>query len=170
MRTYLRTRHPGGLYFFTAVTAGREPVFAEHANVVGLRNAICRVRQRRPIAIPALVVLPDHLHCIWRLPIGDHDYSVRWEWIKKGFSRWLHSREEVRQPRQVWQPRFWEHAIRDDDDLHRHLDYVHLNPVKHGLAATAAEWPYSTFGRYVARGWYPEDWGVRRVLACSGNE
>jgi putative transposase len=96
------------------------------------------------------VLLPDHLHCLWTLPDGDADFSRRWSVIKRLTTQACGS--------PIWQPRFWEHAIRDERDLHRHLDYVHGNPVKHGLVQRAADWPYSSFHRYLRNGAYPEDW------------
>jgi len=58
-----------------------------------------------------------------------------------------------------WQRRFWEHRIRDDADLVRHVEYIHYNPVKHGHAACVGDWPYSSFHAYVRNGVYPADRG-----------
>ena len=127
-------------------------MFSSPAEVQILRAAMRRVMHSRPFGVEAMVVLPDHLHCLWRLPAGDADFSGRWREIKKAVSR--------RFGTPVWQPRFWEHLIRDADDWRRHLDYIHFNPVKHGLAARPAAWPWSSFRRCVARGWYDPDWGA----------
>ena len=114
--------------------------------------------------IDACVVLPDHLHCVWTLPEGDADYSTRWRVLKTIFARNLpvgERRSEARlrrSERGLWQRRFWEHTIRDDDDFAAHIDYVHFNPVKHGYVQEAAKWPYSTFKSCVRRGLYPEAW------------
>ena len=152
MSHYRRLRVSGGCYFFTLVTRDRAPLFSGPAEVQILRAAMRRVMHSRPFGVEAMVVLPDHLHCIWQLPVGDADFSGRWREIKKAVSR--------RFGTPVWQRRFWEHLIRDADDWRRHLDYIHFNPVKHGLAARPAAWPWSSFRRCVARGWYHPDWGA----------
>jgi len=122
----------------------------------------------------AWVLLPDHFHCIWTLPAGDADYSTRWNIIKAGFSSCM--KDTLQQPERlsasrtrrralgIWQRRFWEHVIRDEDDRRRHLDYIHYNPVKHGLAERAADWPCSSFHRLVASGRYPRDWGTAEAF------
>jgi putative transposase len=152
---YRRAYHAGGCYFFTVVTAERRPILAATERVELLRAAIQRVMRLHPFSIDAMVVLPDHLHCIWTLPEADADFSRRWRLIKTHFSR------HAAVPLPCWQPRFWEHLIRDDNDYAHHVDYIHYNPVKHGYASGPGEWPYSSFGRFVARGQYSADWGQR---------
>lgn len=150
---YRRIYEGGGCYFFTVVTAGRRPVFASSDAVAALRHAFAKVRDQHPFDIEAAVVLPDHLHCIWTLPASDADFSRRWRLIKSDVSKRL----PAQQP--VWQPRFWEHLIRDDTDLKHHIDYIHFNPVKHRVSDAPAAWPYSSVHRYIAAGVYPPDWG-----------
>lgn len=129
-----------------------------------MREAVRVTRRSRPFAIDAWVVLPDHLHCVWTLPPGDDDYSTRWRLIKTIFTRALpggerRSAARVRGgERGIWQRRYWEHTIRDDDDFAAHVDYVHFNPVKHGYVRRVAEWPHSTFQASVRRGLYPAAW------------
>jgi putative transposase len=159
MRTYRRLYEAGGTYFFTVVTAARWPCFDDRQHVRMLGDAWRRTRASHAFTSLAIAVMPDHLHCIWTLPPGDADFSLRWELIKKRFADNLRCGSE-QAPKAIWQPRFWEHLIRDDDDLTRHLDYVHYNPVKHGHAATPAAWPYSSFERYVRAGRYAPDWGA----------
>lgn len=159
MSQYRRVFIPGGVYFFTVVTHDRAPLFATPERVERLRAAFRKVMAVRPFRIDAMVVLPDHLHCIWRLPEADADYSSRWREIKKSASREIDARTNHRNERPVWQRRFWEHAIRDEADWRNHIDYIHYNPVRHGLAARPRDWPWSSFGRAVAMGWYEEDWG-----------
>ena len=124
-----------------------------------------RSKERNPFALIAMVILPDHLHAIWRLPAGDADYSNRWRRIKAAFSQRMTGGEDLSKSRLakgergIWQRRFWEHTIRDEMDLRQHIDYVHFNPVKHGHAVRVADWPHSTFHGYVQRGTYPLDWG-----------
>ena len=160
---YRRARIPGGTYFFTLVTAQRRPLLLN--NIGRLREAFRVVKQRYPFRIEAIVILPDHLHAIWRLPAGDSDYSLRWSLIKRffssGFSASLRTASQrSKREKGIWQRRYWEHCIRDENDLRRHLDYVHYNPVKHDLVARPGDWAYSSFQRWVARGAYPEEWGI----------
>ncbi len=154
MSDYRRLYLSGGLYFFTAVTAHRYPFFAQPHAVEIVRVAFRDVMRRRPFRLEAVVILPDHLHCLWQLPEGDSDYSNRWKMLKGYVTRHLPGVDGT-----VWQPRYWEHLIRDADDLQRHLDYIHFNPVKHGLTEDPAAWPASSYRQYRARGIYPADWG-----------
>jgi putative transposase len=125
------------------------------------------VQERCPFETIAICVLPDHLHAVWSLPPRDPDFSLRWSLIKSGFSRGLpgdmrrSSSKIARRERGIWQRRYWEHAIRDDADLERHVDYIHFNPVKHGHVSQVCDWPHSSFHRYVARGLLAPDWGGR---------
>jgi putative transposase len=158
----------GSTFFFTVISHRRRPILCDPPIRAALRNAIGTVRASRPFAIDGFVLLPDHLHCVWTLPDGDSDFSGRWSQIKHHVSfacRDAYKDVAVTLSRQkhgdasIWQRRFWEHMIRSDIDLERHLDYIHFNPVRHGYAKAAAEWPYSTFSRYVREGVYPADWG-----------
>ena len=169
MSNYRRIWVPGGTYFFTVKLADRKRrLLIEHVDV--LRESFHVTRVARPFDMLAVVILPDHLHCIWRLPEGDADNADRWARIKSGFSRRLPADERrsasrlSRRERGIWQRRYWEHLVRDDDDLRRHVDYIHINPVKHGHAARVAEWPYSSFRSWVEKGAYPMDWAGCREL------
>ena len=109
-------------------------------------------------------MLPDHLHAVWTLPAGDADFAVRWQLIKASFSRGLLREEPVsasrsrKRERGIWQRRYWEHTLRDEDDFARHVDYIHFNPVKHGHVERVRDWQYSSFHRMVRLGVYPENW------------
>lgn len=156
MPDYRRNRVPGGTYFFTVCLQDRQSdTLVTEINT--LRATVRHVKARLPFHIDAFVELPDHLHCVWTLPPGDPDFSLRWQSIKAGFSRALPS-----QPggRSVWQRRFWEHTTRDERDYAAHLDYTLFNPVKHGLVANPADWPHSTFHRSVVAGLYPAGWAT----------
>jgi putative transposase len=168
MSNYHRTRLAGGCYFFTVVTLNRAPIFNSEDRVEVLRQAIRKVMANHPFEIDAMVILPEHLHCIWRLPEGDADFSSRWREIKKAASRQLGTSTNARNERNVWQRRFWEHAIRDEDDWRKHLDYIHYNPVKHGLAHSPAAWPWSSFNRAVSKGWYEPSWGTNEPANLTG--
>ena len=163
MTKYRRNRVEGGTYFFTVTLRDRSSsLLVKHVDL--LRAAVRDVKARRPFQIDAWVVLPEHMHCVWTLPERDKDYSTRWKEIKTLFSKSL-AKIEFRDPvrikkgeRGIWQRRFWEHTIRDMDDFARHVDYIHLNPCKHGLVKRVRDWPYSSFHRYVNAGIYSEDW------------
>jgi putative transposase len=163
MTDYRRNRVPGGTYFFTVnLTDRRSDLLVQHIDM--LRDAVRTLRASAPFHIDAWVVLPEHMHCLWTLPEGDTDFSTRWRRIKSAFSRRLPRGEQrsasriSKGERGIWQRRFWEHTIRDDRDYGAHLDYIHFNPVKHGLVADAGDWPYSSFRRCVAKGLYPAGW------------
>ena len=162
---YRRTRQPGGTYFFTVNLADRAASLLTD-RVDDLRNAVRTVKRNHPFDILAWVVMPDHLHAVWSLPDNDPDCATRWMLIKAGFSRnvtrgeWVRASRLSKGERGVWQRRFWEHLITDEDDLARHVDYVHINPVKHGHVARAVDWPYSSIHGYIRRGWLPEDWAT----------
>jgi len=163
MPRYTRARIPGGTFFFTvALLERRRRLLTTH--VEALRAAFGEVRCRHPFTIDAIMVLPDHFHTAWTLPPGDSDFSTRMRLIKSTFNRAIPATEclsdarRARGERGIWQRRFWEHAIRDEDDLRRHVDYIHYNPVKHGHVRLVRDWPHSSFHRYVEAGIYPSDW------------
>ena len=169
MSKYRRNYIPGATYFFTVVTAKRHPVFADDDAVKLLSQVVNEVVKTRPIDRVAGVVLPDHLHAIWTLLPGDNDYSTRWAAIKAGFtSAWtkqggaeqsVTSSQHRKRERGVWQPRFMEHTIRDEDDFAQHVDYIHWNPVKHGYVKRPIDWRWSSIHRFVREGKLPQDWG-----------
>jgi len=159
MSNYRRAKTPGASYFFTVVTKDRKPWFNNEAHIDLLRSAFRKTLNDKPFVIEAIVILPDHLHCIWQLPPGDNDFSGRWREIKKSVSRHLDANTNSRGERQVWQRRFWEHQIRDDKDWQNHLDYIHYNPLKHGLVKQVRDWPWSSFHHLSNKGWYSKDWG-----------
>ncbi|MCY1298209.1 REP-associated tyrosine transposase [compost metagenome] len=167
MSTYRRAQD-GTLYFFTLVTEQRRPLLTHAAARQALREAIRHTRQRYPFAIHGWVLLPEHLHCLWELPAQDMDFGRRWSLIKRLTSQTLAPPSAVvlsrhlRREASLWQRRFWEHRIRDEPDYRRHMDYLHWNPVKHGLVQRVADWPWSSFHRLVREGVYPADWGGDR--------
>jgi putative transposase len=169
---YRRATTPGATYFFTVVTYNRQRLFEHPDTVQLLRAAFHHVKQRHPFTLDAMVVLPDHLHCLWTLPFDDANFSTRWRLIKAEFSR--HCPEQYKRRRSlsrlkkqeqaVWQRRFWEHQVRKEADFQHYLDYIHYNPVGHQLVESPKDWPYSSFRRYVSQGWYSEDWGANGVI------
>jgi putative transposase len=163
MTNYRRNFLAGGSFFFTVNLADRRWRLLT-AHIGPLRRAFREVRRRHPFAIEAIAVLPDHLHTIWSLPEGDADFPLRWRLIKSGFSRDLPRLETIsasratKQERGIWQRRYWEHTLRNEEDFARHVDYIHFNPVKHGHVAQVKDWPHSSFRRMVKLGIYPLDW------------
>ena len=169
MPDYRRYRVPGGTYFFTINLLERgADVLVRH--IEPLREAVKCTRADRPFHIDAWVVLPDHMHCVITLPPGDDDFSNRIKAMKIRFVQALpptEGRSSIRMAkgeRGIWQRRFWEHAIRDEGDYARHMDYVHFNPVKHGYVSGGCALPHSTFHRWVKAGAYPRDWGGEGAL------
>ena len=173
MSNYRRNRVAGGTYFFTVNLLDRKKtLLVDHVNE--LRHAIYKTRKHKPFHIDGWVILPEHMHCIWTLPEGDDDYSGRWRAIKKVFSKSLPKTEyrskikEKRNERGIWQHRFWEHTIRDELDYQTHMDYLHFNPVKHGLVKNVHEWEYSTFHHLVKKGTYPANWSGEDIELITG--
>jgi putative transposase len=165
---YRRAKIGGGTYFFTVNLADRrQSTLVQHIDQ--LRSAIRQVMNRHPFSIEAIVIMPEHLHTIWTLPENDQDYPTRWALVKAGFSRALEKGEPisksrcVKGERGIWQRRYWEHLIRDDEDFSRHLEYIHFNPVRHGIVANPIDWPYSSLHRFVSAGTVPADWGARFI-------
>lgn len=160
----------GNAYYFTVVTYNRLPILENDLSRTILRTSWKLVKRRFPFTTIAICILPDHIHTIWTLPESDQDYSLRWKEIKRQFTkRYLTevgpggNRNVSRQKRgeaAIWQRRFWAHVISNDDDLSKHVDYIHYNPVKHSLVKKVRDWKWSSFHRYVKEGHYDCDWGT----------
>ncbi len=165
---YRRAFLPGGTYFFTLVTFERRPIFANEQAIQLLRQAFQITMIKHPFKIEAGVILPDHIHTIWSLPENDNNYPTRWRLIKSYFTRNWEAARAIpntesrlkKGERAVWQRRYWEHLIRDDADWQQHVNYIHYNPVKHGLVSAPREWKHSSFYLFVKRGFYSPDWGA----------
>ena len=166
MVQYRRNRIEGGSYFFTVTLKDRSAKYlTQYINE--LRQSFQECMVTMPFTINAIVILPEHLHCIWTLPEGDYDYSTRWRKIKTSFTQsLLRNNVEILKDRHgqynLWQRRFWEHTIRDDNDFSAHLDYIHYNPVKHGYVSNVKDWQFSSFHRFVREGRLPLDWAGNR--------
>jgi putative transposase len=164
MPNYRRAHVPSATYFLTVnLTDRSSDLLVRKIDV--LRTAFAKVVNELPFETNAMVVLPDHLHALWTLPEGDSNYSERVRRLKAYFSAQITKHEPVKASlarkgeRGIWQRRFWEHLIRDEADYVRHIDYIHINPLKHGHVKQVKDWPYSTFHRYVKNGDLPADWG-----------
>ena len=175
MSRYRRAKIQGGSFFFTVTLADRSSdLLVRHID--HLRHVYTSVQHRYPFETIAICVLPEHLHAVWSLPDGDANFSLRWSLIKSGFSRGLagdgqrSASKIAERDKGIWQRRYWEHAIRNDADLARHVDYIHFNPVKHGHVPRVCDWPHSSFHRYVTRGLLPQDCGgdVREITGTFG--
>lgn len=168
-----RNRFTGGTYFFTLTLKDRSSALLVE-RVDQLIEAFRKIKRTRPFHIEAMVVLPEHLHAIWTLPSNDDDYSGRWRAIKAGFTRSLLAtgidlKRDSSGEYNLWQRRFRQHALRDDQDLWRHVEYIHFNPVEHGWVGSVKNWPFSTFHRYVRAGRYPIEWvGDNRGIDSMG--
>ncbi|WP_158583856.1 REP-associated tyrosine transposase [Salinibius halmophilus] len=135
---YRRVFIKGGHYFFTVASNHRAPVFID--NIDAIRNGLRYAKEKHPFDIEASVILPDHLHMIWKLPEDDANFPLRWQLIKKHVTRSV--------GRNIWQRRFFEHVLRDDHDWQMHVDYIHYNPVKHGYCERVSQWPYSSYRKF----------------------
>ena len=161
---YRRTKIKGGTYFFTLNLAERKKTLLID-EIDKLRYTINKVKKRHPFKLDAMVILPDHLHALITMPMNDEDYPKRWRLIKSGFSRQLPKNERINNSRKtknergIWQRRYWEHYIRDNNDYQKHIAYIHYNPVKHGYVKQAKNWPYSTLHYYIANNIISADWG-----------
>lgn len=176
MSEYRRSRD-GRFYFFTVVTHMRLPILCLQDSIKALNEMFSEVQHNMPFEIKAWAILPDHMHLIWELPVGDSDYSTRWALVKKGFTKKTKGRLKTPEPcisrvkrreAAVWQRRFWEHQIRDESDYCNHVDYIHYNPVKHGLVCSPRDWVHSSFKKYVDEGLYSADWGGRAIELAVG--
>lgn len=153
----------GARWFFTVALAERGSSLLV-TEIDRLRDALAATKRERPFEIDAMVVLPDHLHAVWTLPMGDGDISRRWSIIKARFSRGLSAAEgrsaskRAKRERGIWQRRFWDHLIRNEADYRQHVAYCWANPVKHGLVARPTDWPYSSIHRDIRKDRVPPEW------------
>ncbi len=168
MPNYVRWRESGASYFFTVVTYRRRRLFHRPIARRLLNRAMVETRRRRTFDMFACVLLPDHLHCLWTLPDNDDDFPARWANIKRRFTQAylrcggselaISANRAAHHERGVWQPRYWEHRIRDERDWYMHRDYIHLNPVKHGYVDEPGDWQWTSFHRHVRLGWLDPNW------------
>ncbi len=173
---FRRANIAGGTYFLTVVTYRRQKILTLPNNIVLLRKAFKKVHKKHPFKIDAFVLLPDHFHCIISLPVDNVDYSTRIRLIKSAFSRDcehnllpVNSSRQKKKEKAIWQRRFWEHCIKDTNDLNTHIDYIHYNPVKHGLVKSPKNWKYSSFRLYVRKGLLKKDWGATQPILLNKN-
>ena len=163
---YRRSFVEGHSYFLTVVTHQRNPILID--NIALLRESFQESKRRYEYVIDAIVVLPDHFHIILT-PEKSNTYPDIMKVVKQHFSKncdekyYRHlfqskSRED-KGYKPIWQKRFYEHTIRDEKDYRLRIDYIHYNPVKHGLVKRVKDWKYSSFQKFVENGYYSDDWG-----------
>lgn len=154
MNDYRANRVAGHSYFFTVRLSGRDStLLTDHIAAFG--EAIRQARSRKPFHVDAWVALPDHAHAIWTLPPGDHDCATRWRAVKIAFSKSLgkslgQSRAGAA-PDTIWEPHYRQHPV-GSDEYAGLVDYIHHNPLRHGLCGAPQEWPWSSLHRFIAAG------------------
>jgi putative transposase len=168
MPNYVRWRERGASYFFTLVTHKRRPISSDESARRLLKRSMAEARRQLPFDMFACVLLPDHLHCLWTLPDDDDDFPKRWSIIKRffskayvangGFAAPIASRRTRKRELGVWQPRYWEHRIRNEEEWYAYRDYIHWNPVKHDYVECPADWPWSSIHRHIQKGWVDPHW------------
>lgn len=174
MPTYIRDKTKGAIYFFTLVSFNRRKIFCSPTFLSAFKKSIQKIRKQHPFRVIAWVQLPDHLHCIWQLPENDDNFSIRWAKIKLNTTKLipeLHlSNDSLSQSNQnrnekgIWQRRFYEHKIRDEQDFINHMNYIHYNPVKHKLVSSVVDWQFSSFHRLIDAGFYAKNWGTSDLI------
>ena len=168
MVNYRRNHIAGASYFFT-VNLHNHSSQLLIKEIDLLRYCMRNTQEKNPFQIKAIIILPEHLHALWTLPESFSDYSLLWQKIKSSFTRGLLKKgykltKNNRGEYKIWQHRFWEHTIQDDTDFENHVNYIHYNPVKHGLVERVIDWPYSSFHRYVRQGLLSKNWGSDPVI------
>jgi len=163
MSVLRRYHREGNIYFITNVTYQRKPVLVDNVDL--LWAGFKTVTSKAGFDLMAWVILPDHFHVV--IDPKRHGISNILQRIKMSFGvLW---RKRMNFPRgRVWQNRFWDHIIRDQEDLNRHIDYLHFNPVKHGYVNSPFDWTHSSIHQYHAKGFYSRDWGLRDTTAFQG--
>lgn len=149
---------PGAVVFITQVVYQRIPVFSQAHFVELLRQNLYETKRHHPFSMLGYSFLPDHFHLMIR-PTGESNFSAILHSLKPNFSKDYNALLGISGRMKFWQKGFWDHVIRDEDDLQRHLDYIHYNAVKHGLVQRPEDWPYSSYMAWQSRGYYPERWG-----------
>ena len=180
MSNYRRPYINGETYFITQVTYQRQPWLCSEIGRMALREALQHVRQKYPFEINAIVLLPDHFHTLWTLPSDDSNFSLRMRLIKRYVTKYYGTKLEVeldisesriaRKEGNLWQRRFWEHLIRDETDFANHCDYIHYNPVRHGLCDRPQSWNFSSIHRFMQMGIYSLDWDRDYAIDRSANK
>ncbi|MBN1979481.1 MAG: transposase [Anaerolineae bacterium] len=158
MPNFRRYYVPEALYFIVAVTRDRRPIFADEANVDLLYRVLRRVKRIKPFTLFAHSFIPDHINLLLK-PTGEANISRIMLSLKRSFTLTYKQLHGIETGLSLWQPRFWDHVIRDEDDLKRHVDYIHYNPVKHGLVGRPEDHAHSSYRYWLDQGYYELGWG-----------
>lgn len=169
MPNFRRYYIPEAIYFIVAVTKERRRVFAERASIELLYDTLRKVQRSKPFKLWAYAIIPDHLNLLIQ-PSGEANISQIMHSIKRGFTLSHKETHGITCTLALWQARFWDHIIRDEEDLQRHFDYIHYQPVKHGLVARLEDYPYSSYRYWLERGYYEPGWGYAEPENIAGME
>ncbi len=160
---------PEAIVFITQVVYRRIPVFGQEHIVELLRQNLVETKRHHPFVMLGYCLLPEHFHLMLR-PTGVSNFSAIMHSLKPNFTKDYKACLGVSGSMKFWQKGFWDHVIRDEDDFQRHLDYIHYNPVKHGLVQRPEDWPYSSYAIWQSRGTYPEQWGWRLPISIRDHD
>lgn len=149
---------PNSIVFITQVIHEREPIFRNAAHLELLKTVLRNVKALHPFDMLAYVFLFDHFHLLIR-PTGASTFSKIMLSLKSNFTKQYKANIGVQGSMKFWQKRFRDHLIRDEIDFARHIDYIHYNPVKHGLVTRPEDWPHSSFLDWKEKEAYPDHWG-----------
>ncbi len=150
---------PNAIYFITAVTWQRDPLFADSTAIAILRSTLHRVQEKHPFRMIAYAFMPDHMHLLIHVPESS-DITAIMHSAQRNFTWNYKHANGIEESLHLWQRGFWDHVIRDERDLEMHMNDVHYNPVKHGLAAAPGDYAHTSFAEYVRRGWYDASWNL----------
>jgi len=159
MPDFRRYYVPNAIVFITGVTRDRIHHFESADNVTLLFETMRRVQSIHPFRLLAYTIMPDHFHWLMRADNEAGNFSVVLHSIKRNYTINYKKVHGITTPMNVWQPRFWDHVIRDERDFNNHFDYIHWNPVKHGGTQKPGDWPHSTYRHWLERGYYELGWG-----------
>jgi putative transposase len=154
MPNFRRYYFPGALIFITCVTYKRQPILKQREDVELFWMVAKRVRAIYHYHLLAYVILPDHFHWILQNAKTSNNFSDVVRSVKRNFTVEYKRSHALDESSQVWQPRFWDHIIRDEEDLENHIHYIHNNPVKHGLVDEPQAWSESSFSFWQRQGLY----------------
>ncbi|MBU4352864.1 MAG: transposase [Nanoarchaeota archaeon] len=159
MPNFRRYYIPDAIVFITGVTRKRQHFLRAESDVNLLFETLRNVQLIHPFRLLAYVLLPDHFHWLMRVVSESGNFSEVMQSIKRNFTLNYKHAHHINTTLNIWQPRFWDHVIRNEHDLEKHFDYVHWNPVKHGYVRYPEDWPHSTYAHWLKLGYYGPEWG-----------
>ena len=144
------------VYFITASTLNKNHYFDTDNKKRILKDKLVETIQRLNYLLYAWVILENHYHLLIKTNKGK-DLSKFVQLLHGGSSFELNKLDNLRN-RQIWF-NYWDKCIRDDRDFEHHCDYVHFNPVKHGLSKRPEDYLFSSYKDFIKRGYYELGWG-----------